>query len=471
MISANLGLPYLAAAQAQKHVTVNEALETLDTLAQLTVQDFALAAPPAAPAQGQVWAVGAAATGDWAGHEGHLALWSEGAWQFVTPRAGWRAACGSDLRVFDGSVWLAPPIAPQNIAGIGIGLSWDATNRLALASEAALFTHVGSGHQLKVNKAAAPDTASLLFQTGWSGRAELGLAGNDDLSVKVSPDGTTWHLALTADAATGAVALGQPLAIASGGTGAGTAPAARAALGLGTAATAQATTSATDGTAGRLAALRSDGIFGLGGTDAPAAPVANDPDTMLRSGLYRIDGSAKMPDPGAYVVVHLQRGGGLASQLALPVAAGAARLILRAFSGGVWGPWQQINATLGPVAQSAGVPTGAAMERGSNANGSFLRLADGTQICRVRLAGIPVTQPIGPFLRSEPFAWTFPAPFVAGPASESGPHVTGSVLGANGLWVHSPDGASTTVAEGLRAHAWSAEAAAACHLTAIGRWY
>jgi hypothetical protein len=36
---------------------------------------------------------------------------------------------------------------------------------------------------------------------------------------------------------------------------------------------------------------------------------------------------------------------------------------------------------LGTVSQSGGVPTGAIIERGSNANGSYVRLADGTQEC------------------------------------------------------------------------------------------
>jgi hypothetical protein len=55
------------------------------------------------------------------------------------------------------------------------------------------------------------DTGSLLFQTGFSGRAEMGLAGNDDFSVKVSADGAIFTTALEANAATGAVTLPQPV--------------------------------------------------------------------------------------------------------------------------------------------------------------------------------------------------------------------------------------------------------------------
>jgi hypothetical protein len=43
---------YLFAAQAQKHVTVNEALRLLDGLVQLAVLDRHLTAPPASPADG-----------------------------------------------------------------------------------------------------------------------------------------------------------------------------------------------------------------------------------------------------------------------------------------------------------------------------------------------------------------------------------------------------------------------------------
>ena len=45
-LSARLGLPYLMPAQAQKHVTHNEALAHLDLLVQLVVQGFDATEPP-----------------------------------------------------------------------------------------------------------------------------------------------------------------------------------------------------------------------------------------------------------------------------------------------------------------------------------------------------------------------------------------------------------------------------------------
>lgn len=83
----------------------------------------------------------------------------------------------------------------------------DATTRLAVAAEASLLSHEGADHRLKINKAGPAQTASLLFQNGFSGRAEIGLAGDDRLRVKVSADGTGWADAIVIDEASGLVTL------------------------------------------------------------------------------------------------------------------------------------------------------------------------------------------------------------------------------------------------------------------------
>ncbi len=76
-----------------------------------------------------------------------------------------------------------------------------------MSAPATLFNHAGGGHQVKVNKANADATASLLYQDNFSGRTEMGLAGNDDFSIKVSATGGTWKEALHIDAASGSVTL------------------------------------------------------------------------------------------------------------------------------------------------------------------------------------------------------------------------------------------------------------------------
>ncbi|NYS26205.1 DUF2793 domain-containing protein [Rhodobacteraceae bacterium 2376] len=211
-LSARLGLPYLMPAQAQKHVTHNEALARLDLLVQLVVQGFEASTPPETPQEGQIWALGPAPTGAWAGQAGALAAWVDGVWQFIPPQTGWRAVQvgseGAELRLFTTAGWAVPQAAlPDSLPGLGINTSHDSTNRLAVAAEATLLSHAGAGHQLKLNKAAATDTASLLFQTGWGGRAEMGTAGTDDFAIKVSADGSAWADALVIDRASGRAAL------------------------------------------------------------------------------------------------------------------------------------------------------------------------------------------------------------------------------------------------------------------------
>ena len=100
-----LVLPLLAASQAQKHVTVNEALKLLDAIIQAGVIDKDLTAPPGSPSEGDIYIVGASATGDWAGQDDDLAIYQDGAWVFVTPLNGFIAfvADESTLYVFNSS--------------------------------------------------------------------------------------------------------------------------------------------------------------------------------------------------------------------------------------------------------------------------------------------------------------------------------------------------------------------------------
>jgi hypothetical protein len=207
----NLGLPYIMAAQAQKHVTHNEALRALDALVQLAVIDRDTTTPPESPAEGDRYIVGTGSTGDWAGHDNEVAAFQDGAWATFAPHPGWRAWIIDEgaLRTWNGSAWASVGGGGGGVDGtydtLGINATADTTNRLSLSSPASLFNHAGAGHQVKLNKADDGDTASFLFQTGFSGRAELGTAGDDDFHFKVSPDGSAWHEAIVIDKDTGVV--------------------------------------------------------------------------------------------------------------------------------------------------------------------------------------------------------------------------------------------------------------------------
>jgi hypothetical protein len=117
--TARLGLPLVQAAQAQKHVTVNEGLGRLDALVQLVLTATEEAAPPE-PASG-VYGVPEGATGAWVERAGQVAFASAGGWEFVTPERGWTAIVADrGPAVFDGAAWIegAATLAPS-----GAGLS------------------------------------------------------------------------------------------------------------------------------------------------------------------------------------------------------------------------------------------------------------------------------------------------------------------------------------------------------------
>ena len=369
--SPNLSLPYIQPSQAQKHVTHNLAIERLDALVQLSVTELEAAAPPSAPFDGQVVGVGENATGDFAGEDGKLAYRTNGSWMFVPPRNGFKAwveAKGA-FYVHQDGLWQRLLAASDDEAdGLGLNTTWDATNRLSVSSPATLLSHEGAGHRLKVNKAGAQDTASLLFQTGFSGRAEMGLAGDDDFSVKVSADGEEWSTAFTVDATTGDVDMGRVQADAIVGNAVQSSPA--------------------DTTPGRL--MRADWGYG----------------------------------PGNVV---------------------------------------------GPVAEAGGVPTGAVIERGSNASGNYTRWADGTQICSFVTPVLVCDNFVSfnMFYGSPSFQWTFPAAFIAEPIiGATAQRSTGSV--AHFATIAGSYGPLRTLVYLVAA---SDTSTGSIHLTATGRWF
>ncbi|WP_050604274.1 hypothetical protein [Ruegeria sp. 6PALISEP08] len=228
----------------------------------------------------------------------------------------------------------------------------DTTNRLTVRSPATLLTHEGGGHQLKINKASAGDTASLLFQSNWTGHAEMGLSGNTGFSIKVSLDGGSWTDALKFDPATG------------------------------TATGAAVQSDATDTTPGRL--MRAD--FGYGPANL-----------------------------------------------------------------------------LGSVSENSGTPTGAVIERGSNANGEFVRFADGTQICTATLSAVDCTNAEGAFFVSSAIAWDFPATFTAAPSVSGSGGATNRFIGM--------DTPNTTHVNCKVLSTLSDSSTLPPTVTAIGRWY
>ncbi len=99
--SIRLKLPLLAAGQAQKETTHNEALALVDILVQPVVIAVAPNAVPSAPQLGQCWIVGSGASGAWAGQDDAIACWTAGGWRFSAPFEGmttWNTTTGKNIR-------------------------------------------------------------------------------------------------------------------------------------------------------------------------------------------------------------------------------------------------------------------------------------------------------------------------------------------------------------------------------------
>lgn len=102
-VTPRLGLPYVAAAQAQKHIPINESLARLDGLVQLAVESRSVSAQPASPVSGGVWIAA------WPGPPaGTLMRFEAGAWEALTPTEGVLAWVKDENQMvaFDGAAWV-----------------------------------------------------------------------------------------------------------------------------------------------------------------------------------------------------------------------------------------------------------------------------------------------------------------------------------------------------------------------------
>ena len=132
-MTARFALPFIHPGQAQKEMAHNEALARIDAVLHPVVEAMDIATPPAAPATGASWIVAPAATDAWAGHDGDIAIRTEGGWRFVTPAAGtmaWLVPAGTWVW-HDGDAWQAAPLPTLGIMVAGLQVVGERGNAIA----------------------------------------------------------------------------------------------------------------------------------------------------------------------------------------------------------------------------------------------------------------------------------------------------------------------------------------------------
>jgi Protein of unknown function (DUF2793) len=115
-ITAHMGLTLVEQAQAQKEVTVNEALQRIDAVLNNGALQVGLNTPPVTPLNGDVYIVGTSATGAWTGQNKAIAYYDQ-IWRFISPKAGstlWVQNLAS-FYVYNGTDWVvATPAVSGN---------------------------------------------------------------------------------------------------------------------------------------------------------------------------------------------------------------------------------------------------------------------------------------------------------------------------------------------------------------------
>ncbi|MEM7470051.1 MAG: DUF2793 domain-containing protein [Pseudomonadota bacterium] len=119
--TTNLKLPFIAPSQAQKHVTVNEALARVDAAVQISAISRGLSSPPVGPSEADTYLVSVGGTDAWLGADGEIACFVNGGWHFFAPVEGWRIWVADEALclTFDGTDWRANVLA-QSPSGAAV---------------------------------------------------------------------------------------------------------------------------------------------------------------------------------------------------------------------------------------------------------------------------------------------------------------------------------------------------------------
>lgn len=227
------------------------------------------------------------------------------------------------------------------------------------------------------------------------------------------------------------------------------------------------TASDSDTTAGKLLKV---GDFGLGAAGTSKTRVS-DLNAITAAGFY-VTSLAATPIPVSGqtgYLWHQDWDSGTTNKRQVFFLASLERFFIRYCISGVWGNWSEVYHNLnivGTASQSGGIPTGAIIESEVNANGRYVRFANGTQICTMLLSvtsAIDVSS-LGGF-RSVSTQLTFPAAFSLAPTISATPLLDSAI---SCVYLNNT---TTSVNVALTSVSSQASASRAAYVTAIGRWF
>lgn len=120
MSTTLLGLPLMFEGQTGNELQYNEMIHWVDALMRHGAKDIENT-PPGSPAQGDVYIIGDAPTGDWAGLSDRIATYIGTAWKTIVPAEGWRLWVDdvNETYVWDGSAWVTDGVKDESIAVTG----------------------------------------------------------------------------------------------------------------------------------------------------------------------------------------------------------------------------------------------------------------------------------------------------------------------------------------------------------------
>ena len=211
--SPRLTLPYIRPAQAQKHVTHNQAIRQIDGLIHMSVASDALSTPPTEQVEGTCYLVPPTAQDGWQGWAHHVAIWQDAAWMFLTPKTGWRLFVSDQkkLMVYHGSAWvvLADANPHHSLEALSIQATTTATQRLAVQSHTILWTSISQSDDATggivhvLNKNAASQDNGLVFQNNYKPHLSMGCFGSNDFKISRIDEAGAHQDSLTLDSQSG----------------------------------------------------------------------------------------------------------------------------------------------------------------------------------------------------------------------------------------------------------------------------